>query len=894
MAAFVTQFQFVILCIFSGLLGLTILAAFVLALKWGGAWTRLREAWRTVTERGPYQGRISSVLVWLCVVPLVCVLVVRGSTKNGGGTNAPPTCMMRQMPTMSVASEDITRGYRVSSEGEESIRPIPPGAVTNDLLRRRGGYDWAFRVAPEGWRFPYRDGCLTGVTVLARGEVRPDVGTLYFPVPVTNGVSLLPEARWNLLTNGGASVFSHAVTADGSLLLDWHNALVGRDVNCPTNLQMELRADGGFAWRTDDGAQFYLPVLPFDWDGDGLENSVDPDPLVAHPFDCHGANAEWYSVVCSNVFTHVVASGVQSIFLPNGEETSFKTNANDRVYYFVEVVAEQGPAPIYFMADRDSWLGSPAVVARTGETNRVPLLIGIAYAVTSTVPISVSAPDAEYAEITTNDVDNYIVEWPLEIELVENLGGGGGRSYSVEVRPFDPGGEFVWGVEVSSGAVLASVPRSGACVCWSGWGNFVSSSCSGCRCGGCSASGCFLFGGSRFDFSGGSCGCSEDHSEEDDSSGGGGEPNTNFGPGVSVEADKSAIVFEDEYSNDHDDTVPRRSTWTCVTVEFAAGIEDASCSVELMGGASSVVMHENSRSGPACTSRRYNLKKNRTVTKKFYLEGVGPSSGLNDVEVRASIAGGGFGRDSADLTVYKVELMPQDFLSEDLMCRHELGIGEEVMIGVTPDSSWTVVSTQGEIKESNVHVAPYVGGNYELMFNMQETSFITPLSVHLPQKMVVQNIPIVTHMDIGSNVAGCVGMLLPLGIMPTNVSFQAIEVQEVASSNSYYTGYFSSETWVPHRYHVSSEGAGRWRVPGPGFEDTAEIDACFQPWSLGILRWNIPVAWRKKQDEDSAVTTFDNVVQSFEITAEGVVVVRKFDYSVRRVRNHIVELYRNP
>ncbi len=67
MATFVAQFQFVILCIFSGLLGLTVLSAFVLALGRSGIFARLWEAWRTATERGPYQSHISPLLVWVCV-----------------------------------------------------------------------------------------------------------------------------------------------------------------------------------------------------------------------------------------------------------------------------------------------------------------------------------------------------------------------------------------------------------------------------------------------------------------------------------------------------------------------------------------------------------------------------------------------------------------------------------------------------------------------------------------------------------------------------------------------------------------------------------------------------------------------------------------------------------
>ncbi len=893
MTALVEQFRSLVLYVSVILLAVTTLAVFFLALRRNDVFERLQEAWRTATERGPYQSRISSVLVWLCVVPLVCVLVVRGATKNGGGTNEPPGRMGRQIPTEAVVAEDITRGYRVSVEGEAAILPMPSGAVTNDLLCRRGGFDWAFRVAPEGWRFPYRDGCLTGVTVFARGEVRPDVGTLYFPVPITNGVSLLPEARWNLLTNGGASVFSHAVTENGSLILDWHNALVGRDVNCPTNLQMELRADGGFAWRTDDGAQFYLPVLPFDWDGDGLENSVDPDPLVAHPFDCHGANAEWYAVVCSNVFTLAEDPGMESIVLPNDEEVFFATNVNNCAYYFVEVVAEQGPAPIYFVANRDSWLGSPAVVARGGETNHVPLLIGVEYTVTSTVPITVSVLDADYAEVTMNDVNNYTVKWPLEFEFVEELGGES-RFYTVEVKPFDPGGEFVWGATDSGGARLVSAQGGGACACWFGLGYSVSSGCSDCGCGGCSATGYFLSDGTRFEFSGGSCGCSDDDHEEEDE-GHGVTTNMNFASSVSLTMDNSVIVFEDEYSNDSDDTVPRRSTWTCVTVEFAAGNSDASCSIKLIGGASRVAMHENSRGGPVCTSRRYNLKKNRTVTKTFHIEGVRPSGGTGDIQIQAEISGGGSGSDSANLTVYKVEVEPLSYVFvEDLVHRHELGVGEKVTLRVMPDANYTVVPSLGSM-DQGIHVAPFTESSYSLDFMISGTSFSTPLSTFAPKKCIVRGVSEFVGYYIASNQAGAVSMKLDLALTPANVSFSEIETQEVPSMDSIHSGYFDNALWQPYWYHSDKVGAGEW-IPG-GFhpnDDVAFGLSCPQPWSSGVLIWYIPLAWRPQGDTTVAGTVFDNITQEFSITSDGVFVLKKFNHAIRRVRNETPQLFRSP
>ena len=134
-------------------------------------------------------------------------------------------------------------------------RPLRTGGVSLAVAEDDKANGWRVvggegNVAPEGWSFPCRGGFIEGVTVLAHGEVRIDARTPYFPVPIAEGVSLLPMSRWGALPNGGASVFSHAVTDYGSLLLDWRNALAGRNVNNPTNMQLELFGDGSFEWRT--------------------------------------------------------------------------------------------------------------------------------------------------------------------------------------------------------------------------------------------------------------------------------------------------------------------------------------------------------------------------------------------------------------------------------------------------------------------------------------------------------------------------------------------------------------------------------------------------------------------------------------------------------------------
>ena len=423
----------------------------------------------------------------LALAALAACCTLRGGGKGAGArapradaaSCVPPACVdagaavggPRSRAAAAITEEDIARGWRVVSEAPSAPPDEPPGAVTNRPLRLRGGSAWAFRVAPPGWRFPWAGGTLTGVTVLARGEVRPGARTRFFPVPLPGGVSLLPEARWGLLPDGGASVLRHAVTPDGTLLLDWRNALAGRDPDRPTDLRMALHADGSFAWHADGRVTRYAPVLPFDWDGDGLANAVDPEPLVPNPADAHGANAEWYRVVCSNVFEAAGDRTRQVVSLPDGGAVAFRADANARAYYFVDVVAAAGPAPVSFSADRDSRLGSPVLVVRAGGTNRVPLLVGVAYAVTSTVPVAVSAAaPGGFAEIADSP-GRAAARRGRAVRVYRPLaagvrGGAGGPRDHVPRRPVRPGRDVrvvVWGGRARGPPVPRLLPA--LCLC---------------------------------------------------------------------------------------------------------------------------------------------------------------------------------------------------------------------------------------------------------------------------------------------------------------------------------------------------------------------------------------------------------------------------------------------
>ena len=255
-------------------------------------------------------------------------------------------------------------------------------AVTNADWLAHGAYeDWFYILPSNWWARAASGGWIGSLRVFSFGGFQAygaDRTWSGYPPPFPQKLSLAPLANRHLLAgNEGPqqlnpstsqhSLFWHGVTGSNTLVMTWQNGLYAR---CATNLvsfQAELFNDGSVAYRYDGSPvatnDFVVPLeLPFDRDGDGLENSVDPEPDVAGP-DAHGTNAEWYNTVCSNVFEAVEGGGGHGVpALP------WREGVNSNAYYFVDVVAERGPAPIWFAGDRASRLGDPVVVARAGAS----------------------------------------------------------------------------------------------------------------------------------------------------------------------------------------------------------------------------------------------------------------------------------------------------------------------------------------------------------------------------------------------------------------------------------------------------------------------------------------------------------------------------------------------
>jgi hypothetical protein len=99
----------------------------------------------------------------------------------------------------------------------------------------------------------------------------------------------------------------------------------------------------------------------------------------------------------------------------------------------------------------------------------------------------------------------------------------------------------------------------------------------------------------------------------------------------------------------------------------------------------------------------------------------------------------------------------------------------------------------------------------------------------------------ITTFSAGSQGAG---MELTITVLPTTVSFQALEVMEETCNASAISGYFTKHA-PPN--HDAKAGAGTWRQVGPNNDvsDTADSSDQPSPWSQGSYTWAIPARWRK-------------------------------------------------
>ena len=860
-----------------------------------------------------YRGVASVMRCPLAVARIAAFVAVSAFCVIRGGAKflmPPPSTGGTPVVPVVVTPEEIAQGWRLESvtTNDEVSYAMPEGVSPSFNWHKRGTFgEWA-RLDLGDFAFPLgtNSGAVISLSVFNDGRIRPTPRDFAREICAV-GVPMLAMQ--------GASSFWVAETARSVIapyhgkVLTWENFFLNADTNTPVNAQIELVANGDFVTRSNDVERIYRRVEPFDWDGDGLENTVDPDPLVAGA-DAHGTNAEWYNVVCSNVLEAVGGDGSAGTPRPT---LSWLDGVNTNAYYFVDVVTTNGLAPIYFIGDHESRLGNPVVVARGGETNHVPLLIGVTYAVTSTVPFSVSLPDDGFASVTTNSVSDYDVRWPLDFVFTERIEESG-RVYTVTVEPFDPGGVLTWEV----GGMRSGTSPGCGCGCLGCVGYSVAFNCPAiCTCHGeCKAVGGYAFEKALFAVTGGVCRCGFDDPFES-----GTGHDTNNVPMLSVSFSRQAVIFEDAYEDSPGVVKPRRSSRVRITVDAYGGEHGGVLSVSAanlgkltpIGGGVTMPIH-------------YGLASEEHFYVTGVYEGAEASGSTNDVTLSGTFTEyftSQRHQSNDSLTVVRVELRPHVIApNNDSLNRHRYGVRELVRYvqePLAPAVTWNPVGG-GAIETVGLHDyyrCPLYGCENPLRAEIGAATYPFSVEVVEPDGMESKATgPLVYSNAVHIGEAGGIGMELYQYVTPMDVSFSEIAVQEVPCFTYEAVGYFTNSYFNGAFAHTGGwwgAGAGRWSNVNVGNNRLKDSDmAAYETkipwltpsgtpttnpacaWTEGHAYMDTPLGWNVKDTSGNTppYKQFgENLQQVFRIDRHGRVGVFKLDNWVERTTNGVVTVY---
>ncbi|MBO4286764.1 MAG: hypothetical protein J5985_01180 [Kiritimatiellae bacterium] len=521
-------------------------------------------------------------------------------------------------------------------------------------------------------------------------------------------------------------------------------------------------------------------------------------------------------------------------------------------YYFVDFVVADGPAPVYFAAGRESRLGSPAVVALPGATNRVPLLIGVEYAVTSPVPLTVSVPDGNpYTEVEFTGPGSARIRWPLDFVFTEEVGATD-RVYTVTVAPYDPGGVFEWddpGVPLRGGAA-----SGGNCGCVQSGGDTVRFTCSRlCGCdAACTAKGTFRLEGALFSVTGGQCRCGFDDPPVFEPDG----MVTNH-PFLAVSFSSPVVIFEDGYMNSLDEWRDRRSTRTRLTIQANGGPHGGTLVLSTTNLDKLLSVGDGSFLFPESVI----LGEHEEYYRSFVCEGNFQSSVKDDIQVTGVFTENGTGERinaHGKLTAIRIELLPRNSAPKN-PCpnRHVFGVDETVYCiqnPLTPLLQWNA------------------SGN-GIITNFQTVCYICPIRAErgglCATDGTVSYRPLIDVLEPNGLICGLceflppdptsgVGMAIELQVTPLEVSFEGLRLQEVpapptATSPAWgvHEGYFADYDYRSRWYHYMYWGGGIWISILPenlfGLYDQSRMFVWpKKPWGIGRLTWVIPIAWQSK------------------------------------------------
>ena len=275
-----------------------------------------------------------------------------------------------------VSPDDIARGYRL-------VAVIPNAAAPTVATNATTVGNWHVHGARDDWRwldlspfaFPLgADDARHSLVFLspdARLRPRPREPGREIRVAETDACAAVP----------GVSALTVARDADdGHPTITWSSFLTGDAAGTNATAQIELFANGDFITRAGDVECAYARLDPADWDGDGLANAIDPAPTVPDG-DAFGTGVAWLNANCAGVLA--AQDGTNGTI-----DVTWHAGVCADAYDWLTFTAGDDGAHVAFICDGASDLGDLFVIARPGQTCRVPLLVGASYRIESTAPLA--------------------------------------------------------------------------------------------------------------------------------------------------------------------------------------------------------------------------------------------------------------------------------------------------------------------------------------------------------------------------------------------------------------------------------------------------------------------------------------------------------------------------
>ena len=541
-----------------------------------------------------------------------------------------------------------------------------------------------------------------------------------------------------------------------------------------------------------------------------------------------------------------------------GPSNILPAGANTNAYCTISVVATGPDALVTFTGDKPSNYPDPRFVAKSGVTNEVVILIGKTYAISSDWPfavVDVSDPETEVWQIRGAVHQTYACR-PVTISASE------GNPFTMDVSPLNLGGAFVWVTNNCCSVIFSN-------------GMFVVQCGLNCQCDGCSPSCSYEYEGYGISANGGNCGCTA---------------NAGVLPAISLEITPRAVLFEPQHTDANGALVLRRSTYSRIECSCSGCDSGTVVISDLAGAAEHLILHLGNEAGPI-VGLPYECHVEGDETIVLVAEGISHGALTNDIQLAAIYESGGHViRVERPMSVFEVFSETRDKRFNEH--RKTLGVGEDVCIRWRP-GLWNCILIDGEVDDYSAHVfeAPHSSSQFSHSVSFEGASL--PFDFTVVEPLELEEVYVDRQNNGSPNVAGSFAAYIGIAVMPTNVSFDAVRVQEIGSMATNVYGYFSNMTNV---FDHGQHGANIWHgLMANRYQDKVSISEVPEPWGQGGgFTWPITNAWRVAHD--NAVTNhFSHRLkydQTFELDSNGTVRIRKMGYTIQRTTNDVLTAIR--